>query len=154
MEDQAPVAAPAAATPTFDLDTLATDGSITLPLEQPNGEHVRGSDGKPVTFDIVSVDDERYRRVYRRVLDEKTQENRGRRPKRMGAAEMERESARLVAATIVGWSDNFSWGGQPFRYSEANAQKLMAEPRLRWIQEWVDSIANDRERFFGKPSTT
>lgn len=138
----------------FDLDDIATGDAITVSLEKPNGDYVIGSDGQPVRFQICSVDDPRYRKTYRRIIDEKTQGFNGRKARRLSAAELERESARLVAATVVGWSNNFTWGGKLFPYSEANAVKLMSETRLRWIHDWVDAIANDRERFFGKPSTT
>jgi hypothetical protein len=120
---------------------------VDLPIEYPNGEPIIGTDGKPVVLQVVSIDDPRYKRVQRRVIDEriaKSQRKRGN--KAMTAAELEQEAVRLVAAAIVGWTPNMQNDGQPFPYTAENAEALCRG--LPFVQEQVDAAINDRERFF------
>jgi hypothetical protein len=106
-----------------------------------------GTDGQPVTLQIVSVDDPRYIKVQRRVLDERiAKQQRKRNKASMSAEELARESVRLVAAGIVGWSANVVMGGAPFPYSPENAEKLCED--FPFIREQVDDAINDRTRFF------
>lgn len=151
MTDQASAGAPT--TPGFDLSAFETNArDARLPLELPNGEPMTGTDGQPVVLDICSVDDERYLRVQRRVIDARIQAMKTKRNRNRTAAEMDQEQSALVAGGISGWTPNLAWDGRSFPYSPENAVKLV--DRLRFVREQVDAAINDRERFFAKPSTS
>ena len=136
----------------FDLSNYEAGDSIDLPIELPNGLPMLGSDGEPVVFQIMSADDERFLKVQRRVIDERVARMKGKRNKTLTAAEGDAESTRLVAAGITGWTNNLVWGGKPFGFTPDNAAAIVG--RLRFVRDQVDAGINDRERFFGKPSTT
>ncbi len=134
---------------TLDLASLKTsdgEASLPLPLELPNGETLAGTDGQPVTLQIISVDDPRYLKTQRRIIDEQLTKSKRKRGAQMNAAELARQNVRLVAAAVVGWSNNFVVSGEPFAYSAENAERMMED--WPFIREQVDEAINDRARFF------
>lgn len=58
--------------------------------------------------------------------------------------EMEREGIELVAACIVGWSDEEAFGV----YSPARALELMQMDELGWVREQVEAFVKERANFF------
>lgn len=137
----------------FDLGDYVAQTTIFETVLLPNGEPMLGTDGEPVVAELCSVDDERYLKVQRRVIDERTARMRGRRGnKGVTAVELDAEQSKLVAGAVVGLSNNLAWDGKPFSYSPENAVRLLST--LRFVREQFDQVINDRERFFAKTSTT
>ncbi len=131
----------------MDLATLNTSDEIEITIEMPDGTLLKGSDDELVTIRIVSVDNEAYKKVERRITDQRIARAAKKRNKTLSAAEIARDQIELVSACIVGWSDNVVWDGNPFGYSDANAKKLVET--LPFIREQIDEASADRQRFFG-----
>lgn len=134
----------------FDLENFMTDETtidhgILLPNE--HNDPMLGADGEQVKFKLVSIDDPRYVKVQRRIMDERLLRSQAKRNKKnLNAEDMANDGVRLVASAIVGWTENLVLKGVPFRYSPENA--ILICERLPWIRDQIDEVINDRARFF------
>lgn len=126
---------------TIDLDALDTvrgaEQGFDLELRAPNGKplpghlRVRGYDAE--TYQAKSVEQQRR-------LIEKTTSGRMPTPEQLRDEELE-----LAATLILGWTCPFQIKGEPFPYSEVNAQQLLR--RYPWVREQVERAARQRANF-------
>lgn len=66
--------------------------------------------------------------------------------------EEEVEETTLLAACTLGWK-GIAVGGKEIPFSQAEAEKLYADPALRWFRAQVKTALDERELFI-KPSAT
>ena len=124
----------------LDLSAQAEKGA-TLELRHPvTDELLLGSDDEPLTITVLGAG----RTTFKRAVNEIQQANSTR--KKITAAEQERNTVNALARATIGWSDNWVWGGEPFKYSAENCRKLYSE--RSWARSQVDEFIANRARFF------
>ena len=115
----------------FDTRDRAAEG-IEWTLKDPNGIDLIGSDGEPVKFTTRGVDSakERGRIAKAKPVHERSD------AEAYGNALMESD-AKYLADFLVGWTENFTYGGEPFPFNKANAVKAMSIPFIAAQQNGV-----------------
>lgn len=127
-----------------DLDLAAdAEKGATLVVRHPvTDEILLGSDEKPLTIQLLGVDSATFKRA---VQDINVAGN-GR--KKVSPAEQERQTVNALARATIGWSNNWVWSGEPFKFSPENCRKLYSD--RAWLRVQVDEFIADRTRFFGQ----
>ena len=103
----------------FDTREKAHEG-VSVPLVI-DGETEMGHDGEPVTFRIKGLADPA---VHRIILSMRRDESRT--PAEVLASDM-----KLAHAAVIGWSSNWTLGGEALEFSRANVEKVFAIPLIR-----------------------
>lgn len=103
----------------FDTREKAHEG-IDVPLVV-NGETVFGDDDQPVTFRLRGVADPEVQKI---ALQQRRTESRT-------AEEVLASDLKLARAAVVGWSDNWTLGGEKVPFSRAAIETVFAVPAIR-----------------------
>lgn len=102
---------------------------ITLEID---GEVCHGTDDQPIVFCMKgSADPE----VGKLIMQQRRSTNRT-------PAEAVADDVALAKAACVGWSDNFTVGGEPLPFSKKNVEQVFSMPRIRGAV--LPNILNDR----------
>jgi|TARA_R110000737_G_scaffold37690_2_gene57487 hypothetical protein len=127
----------------LNLAVMAEAGT-TMEVRHPVTDELLADDanGKPMTITLLGADSP----TFKRAVSDIAQASQGR--KKVSAAEIERNTVNALARATLGWSDNWTWDGKPFPYTDENCRKLYAE--RPWLRTQVDEFIADRSRFFGK----
>tara|TARA_R110000744_G_scaffold117753_1_gene220170 strand:+ start:1240 stop:1641 length:402 start_codon:yes stop_codon:yes gene_type:complete len=127
----------------LNLAVMAEAGT-TMEVRHPVTDELLTDDanGKPMTITLLGADSP----TFKRAVSDIAQASQGR--KKVSAAEIERNTVNALARATLGWSDNWTWDGKPFPYTDENCRKLYAE--RPWLRTQVDEFIADRSRFFGK----
>lgn len=126
----------------LDLATRAEAGATMEARHPITDEVLKGADDKPMTLTLLGADSP----TFKRAMSDVQQALSGR--KKVSTAEAERQAVNALARVTTGWSDNWTWSGEPFPYSPENCRKLYAE--RPWLRGQVDEFIADRSSFFGK----
>jgi len=126
----------------LDLAADAEKGATFSVRHPVTDELLTGSDEKPLTIQVHGVDSA----TFKRAVQDINQAASGR--KKVSPAEQERQTVNALARATIGWSDNWVWGGEPFKFSPENCRKLYAE--RAWLRAQVDEFIADRSRFFAQ----
>jgi len=96
----------------------AAEAGVDVPLVI-DGETILGDDGEPITFRLKGAADTQVHAVILKTKPGKTPE------------EVIENDMRLARVAIIGWSANFTVGGEKLAYSRDNLDKVMGNPKVR-----------------------
>ena len=97
------------------------------------GVALTGTDGKPVTISLRGFRSAVARDLLKQMADESAaMESQGR---KLTPELLKARNAKYLTALTVGWSDNFTMGGEVLAFSPGAAEKLWADDRLIAIRE-------------------
>lgn len=135
----------------FDVTSLdtkkASEAGARLFLIHPaTKRRLIGGDGKEIFWTIIGKHAEGYQKASLRLQNKKLKELQGSGP-RSTAEELEENTTELLAACVVGWSDNFVFDGEVPAFSQAKARAILSDPRVKWIREQVEGFAGDIANF-------
>lgn len=103
----------------YDTREKAHEGvDVPLVIE---GETIHGDDDRPVTFRIKGLADPE---VHRILLTMRRGDSRT--PEEVLASDL-----KLARAAVIGWSDNWTLGGEKVPYSKGNIERVFAVPAIR-----------------------
>ena len=143
----------------FEISTrdskAAAERGIVVPWEDPETkEGIVDEEGRAVSFTLLGGDADK--------VVAKTDKNlnkffeglsKGRKNDRRAQESREELIGRLSVATIA-WTANWTFDGQVLECSEFNARKVYSDPRFRWLLDQMQTVVDDRARFFVKSSTS
>lgn len=99
-----------------------------------------------ITVHLMSIQDERMKRVKRRIQDERMKlERRG---KSFDASQQEDNILSLIFHSMTGWewSGDVKFHGEKPAFNEVNVKKVLTE--LYWFQKQIDEALDDEKAFF------
>jgi len=125
----------------FDLHSIKTVQTIDYEIKDPDGNPTG------VTFTLAgpthpqrkAADHARQRKILREV-------GKTGRPTVTDPAEVEAERPKLLAAMTLGWS-GYAVDGQPVPFSTEVAEKLYADPEMKWLADQVDEALGNTRLF-------
>jgi hypothetical protein len=132
----------------LELRTDSKDGAELTIMRPDTNEPLLGSDGKPIVFRVAST-------TSQYAIDRQNELIELRRKRKKITAEMLREDdAETLAKLTLGWSDNFTFGGEKMECSIVNAKKLYLVPGLTFITRQVDAFVTNDANFIQPSQTT
>ncbi|MBM2293743.1 hypothetical protein JQX09_17580 [Sulfitobacter pseudonitzschiae] len=126
----------------LDMAEYAAAGAVLEVRHPATDEILMGDDKKPMTITLLGADSPAFKRAVQDI------QAANQKRKNVSPAEQERNTVNALARATVGWSDNWTWDGQPFPYSPENCRRLYSE--RPWTRTQVDEFIADRANFFVK----
>lgn len=132
------------------MDLQTADAPVWFNLTHPSTGADLEHDGKPVRISLHSPDSPTMV-AFERAVQQRLMTQAGRTGRvNMTADEIDARATDHAAAAIAGW-ENLSLGGI-VEFSAPKAKELVAEPRLRWLRDWIEEKLRDRGNFIGAPA--
>ena len=127
----------------FDSRNTSAEG-IEWTLKDLHGDEVLGTDNEPIKFRTRGLDSarERGRLAKSKQVHEKDD------PEAYGK-ELMAADAKYLADFLVGWSENFTYKGEPMPFNRANAIAVMSIP---FIAQQQQEVLKERGNFMVKAS--
>jgi hypothetical protein len=117
----------------LDVVTPADEGRPMSVRHPATGVALTGTDGKPVTISLRGFRSAVARDLLKQMADESAaMESQGR---KLTPELLKARNAKYLTALTVGWSDNFTMGGEALAFSPGAAEKLWGDDRLIAIRE-------------------
>ncbi len=130
----------------MDLLTVSPLETAGLELEHPTtGAKLIGDDGNPIVFNLAGVDSVAYRNAARAISNARINRPKG---EKVTAELLDADGLAVLAACVMGWSANFSLGGEKPEYSKDKAKELL--DKQAWIREQCDRFIAQRANFLPK----
>lgn len=130
------------------MDLQTADAPVWFTLTHPSTGADLEHDGKPVRIALNSPDSP-VMVAHERAVQSRRLTQAGRTGRvTLKPEELDAEATEHAAAAVAGW-ENLSIGGSVPEFSAAQAKTLVAEPRLRWLRDWIEEKLRDRGNFIG-----
>lgn len=114
---------------------------IQVELKHPTTDEALG-----VTVTVVGKNSRRFKdKFYESVAEAQNETKEAPNADKMRAAE--RRGVELIAACVIGWSDNEFFGGE---YTAEKALEIIGQPELSWVKDQVEAAIVEDSHFFIK----
>lgn len=127
----------------MDLLSIAPLETAGMELEHPTtGEKLIGDDGAPIVFTLAGADSVAFRNAQRAISNARIGRTKG---EKITAEQLDADGISVIAACVMGWSGNFTIGGERPEYAKDKARALVEQHA--WLREQVDRFVAQRANF-------